>query len=215
MAPRTSADDRHDGALLRARALSVPTRAAIVELLREADGPMTAHELAERLGVHHTAVRQHATVLAEAGLITGEPLPPIGRGRPRTGFRATSVPDPYRHLASMLAEAVRDGVTARTVGRRHGGVVTRPGGDSLEILRAEAERLGFRPQVRELRNGSTELVLGSCPFADLAVEDPHTVCSLHRGMAEGVAERNSGIEVRGLHVADPHRGGCRIVLRRV
>ncbi len=202
-----------DGALLRARAMAVPTRAAIVALLHSADGARTAQELAVPLQVHHTAVRQHMQVLIEAGMVVAETLAPHGRGRPRTGYRLVDDPDPYRRLSTMLATAVREGCGAREAGRRYGALVA-PTGDAVETLRAEAERLGFRPDVQPGRAGRSVLVLGACPFADIAATDPATVCALHRGLAEGVAATVGGVEVEGLQVADPHTGGCRLVLRR-
>ena len=185
---------------------------AIIDLLGEADGPLTSRQLAARLGVHHTAVRQHAEVLIDAGLVVAATLPPAGRGRPQVGYRLAVRPDPYQHLSGLLSEAVRTGDTAREVGRRHGAEVTPSPDGPVETLRVEAERLGFRPLVVEGAAGRTELVLEECPFADVASTDPKTICALHRGLAEGVAEAVGGVEVESLHVADPHAGGCRLVL---
>ena len=83
----------------------------------------------------------------------------------------------------------------------------------MATLRGETERLGFRPRVRDRGNGTHELVLAACPFAESPRCAPATVCDLHRGIAEGVCERSGGLEVVDLHVADPHRGGCRLVVR--
>jgi predicted ArsR family transcriptional regulator len=58
--------------------------------------------------------------------------------------------------------------------------------------------------------GTQDIVLNSCPFADLATEQPDMVCDLHLGLAEGIAERGGGLAVRGIILADPHQGGCRI-----
>ncbi|NMD24099.1 MAG: hypothetical protein GYA65_07945, partial [Actinobacteria bacterium] len=83
----------------------------------------------------------------------------------------------------------------------------------IATLHAEAGRLGFEPRVRD-RGELQEIVLQSCPFADLAATQPETVCEVHVGLAQGIAERAGGIEVEGIRLADPHRGGCRIVMRR-
>ncbi len=48
-------------------ALSVPTRRAILEALR--DGPRSVRELAEHLPVSQPAVSQHLRALREAGLV--------------------------------------------------------------------------------------------------------------------------------------------------
>ena len=211
--PPTPDERPGDGALRRARAVASPTRAAMLELLRAAPGPLTAQQMAAELGVHHTAVRQHCEVLAEAGLVVGETFPPQGRGRPRMGYRLVETPDPYKWLATLLAESVREGRSPIETGRLHGERATPSPEGPAETIRAEAERLGFRPDVRRGRGGRVELVLQECPFADVADADPATVCALHRGLAEGVASVCGGIEVESLKIADPHAGGCRLVLR--
>ncbi|MGB8858685.1 MAG: helix-turn-helix domain-containing protein [Ilumatobacteraceae bacterium] len=206
--------DSEGGALRRAKALSVPTRVEMLERLRVAESPLTAGALATMLGVHHTAIRQHLVVLLAAGLVRPQALPVAGRGRPRTGYVTTASDQDraYRELAGMLAGAVRTGSTARAAGHAV-GVRVEPSADGpLATLRDEAERLGFEPEVHE-RAGSHDLVLGACPFAELATTQPETVCQLHLGLAEGIAERAGGVVVDGIRLANPNTGGCRIVLR--
>ena len=57
-------------------------------------------------------------------------------------------------------------------------------------------------------------MLGRCPFADVAATEPDTVCQLHLGLAEGLAEGLGGLEVERLMVKDAHRAGCRLIMRR-
>lgn len=202
-----------DDALRRAKALSAPTRVEIMTLLRDAPSPLTAAALAGAIGIHHTAVRQHLAVLADAGLVLSQALPVEGRGRPRTGYTVAAEGVPYRELAGMLADAVRTGRSARDAGR-DAGLLVEPSPDGpIATLRDEAQRLGFEPRARR-RGAVQEIVLGACPFADLATTQPETVCELHVGLAEGIAERAGGLAVEGIHLADPHKGGCRIVIRR-
>jgi len=189
---------------------------AILQLIRVADGPVTATALAAATGLHHTAVRQHLAVLTEAGLIVAIRLPHTGRGRPSTGYHPVDEVDgavAYRELASLLAEAVRLGRSARAAGRDAGARVEPSEDGAVATLRAEAARLGFRPTVRDGTGGRHEIVLRECPFAELARRDPGTVCELHVGLAEGIADRSGAIEVEGIRLADPFRGGCRIVVR--
>ena len=180
MGNRSHHIDSEGGALRRAKALSAPSRVEILARLRDAPAPLTAGVLAEAMGLHHTAVRQHLAVLADAELVQSHALPVRGRGRPRTGYTAVAEGVPYRELAGV---------------------------------HAEAGRLGFEPSVRD-HGELQEIVLQSCPFADLAAVQPETVCEVHVGLAQGIAERAGGIEVEGIRLADPHRGGCRIVMRR-
>lgn len=214
--------DRRDaggagGALRRAKALSAPTRVQMIEYLRAAHTPPTAAELSVTLGIHHTVVRDHLALLIDAGLVRGEPLPIVGRGRPRTGYLAIEVDEPvaaYRTLAGLLAEMVSTGETAREVGRRAGAAVPTSAGGAVAAVRAEAERLGFRPHLRS-KAGVHEVVLRECPFVEVAVERPETVCDIHLGLAEGVCERGGDVVVDGLRLADPRKGGCRIVMRDI
>jgi predicted ArsR family transcriptional regulator len=213
-----AADGSREGegdALRRAKALAAPTRVAVLEHLRRAGRPCAAQEVADALGVHHTAVRQHLTLLVEAGLVGPVPMPPQGRGRPKVLYRALADPDPYQHLALMLSEVISEGFTPRTAGHRQGLAVEPSPAGPLATLFGETERLGFRPRVRDRGHGTHELLLAACPFAEVAAVAPATVCDLHRGIAEGVCERSGGLEVVDLHVADPHRGGCRLVVQDV
>ncbi len=209
--------DSEDGALRRARALSASTRVELLAVLRDAAAPLTAGSLAAALGIHHTAVRRHLVVLLHVGLVRAIPLPVLGRGRPSTGYVVVDVSltaDAYRELAGMLAEAVRTGQSARSTGRDAGRRVQPLADGPLATLTGETERLGFRPEL-QVSGDQQELVLAACPFADLAGLQPETVCQLHLGLAEGIAERAGGMEVTGIRLADPQTGGCRIMLRQL
>ncbi len=109
MAGRPPQDTGDGGALRRARALSVPTRVEIVERLSASPAPMTAAQLAEALGVHHTVVREHIALLIDAGLVTSEVLPITGRGRPRNGYSAVTEPEPGHLGRSLVAGRSRLG----------------------------------------------------------------------------------------------------------
>ena len=207
---RASDDRAPDGALTRAQALADPSRARIHQLLAATDHPLTIAELAVSTGLHRTAVGTHLTRLVAAGLAERTVSAPSGRGRPVTVFRPVEE-DPYRTLAGWLVEGVRVGGTARSLGHRVGERMADAGGDAVESLTREASRLGFSPELRARRTlGQFELVLHTCPFADLAGVDPDTVCDLHLGLAEGLTAHADGITVEALRRADPHRGGCRL-----
>ena len=216
MERRPPAVDRADGdALRRARALAVPTRVSVLDHLRRAERPLTPQELAEVVGVHHTSVRQHLTVLADVGLVGQVPLPPKGRGRPRIAYQPLVDPEPYQHLALILAEAVQQGRTARAAGRVQGAKVQAADRTAIATLLDETARLGFRPRLRPRGPGRHELVLDACPFAAVAAINPSIACDLHLGLAEGILSKIGGMEVVELKVADPHRGGCRFTLREL
>jgi hypothetical protein len=57
-------------------------------------------------------------------------------------------------------------------------------------------------------------VLDTCPLADVAADDPATVCALHRGLAEGLVAGIGGAQVDAFVTKDPYRAGCRVGVRR-
>lgn len=213
-----STNETGDGALERARAMAAPSRAEIHRLLVAADHPLGVDELAAATTLHPTVVRQHLTQLVDAGLAASSPFTPTKRGRPRLGYRAVDE-QPYATLARWLADALADGVEPRAAGVAAGAhaAVGHEDADPIELLLAEAARRGFQPELRTRGTGASEridIVLRHCPYADLAGHDPGVVCDLHLGLAEGVVAATGGATVDGLRLADPHRGGCRLTVRR-
>ena len=62
-----------------------------------------------------------------------------------------------------------------------------------------------------VRGDRVDVVLRTCPFATTALVDPDTVCSMHLGIAEGIAEQTGGrIVVDELVPHDPRRANCRL-----
>jgi predicted ArsR family transcriptional regulator len=167
----------------------------IVSVLRAATAPLTAADLAHHLGVHHTVVREHLSLLLDAGLVRGDTLPIVGRGRPRTGYVAVAQAEPdlaYRTLAGLLAQAMADGIPAKEVGRRAGIALHPSPAGAVATLAAEADRLGFNPHVRS-KADVHEIVLRDCPFG-ASPERPDTVCELPRPR-RGVCERDGEVVV--------------------
>jgi predicted ArsR family transcriptional regulator len=208
-------------------ALAVPARRRVYALIENAaDGiGIGIAELAKASGLHQNTVRLHVERLVEVGLVSQEQARPAGRGRPAYRYRAIEKlrdsAEDYRRLAGWLAEAVRTGSSARAVGRRVGederamsaSTSTSPSPDAVAAINDSFARLGFSPRRVHCGDGRDELVLHACPFAEAARDDPGVVCSLHRGIAEGLAGPESHVVVEGLEVvADPRQGGCRLVL---
>ncbi|MCZ7531504.1 MAG: hypothetical protein M5U31_14915 [Acidimicrobiia bacterium] len=57
---------------------------------------------------------------------------------------------------------------------------------------------------------TASLTLRRCPFVDVASLDPATVCGLHLGLAEGMAEQIGGLTVDHLTHTDPRSAGCHL-----
>jgi predicted ArsR family transcriptional regulator len=205
---------------LQARALGDPTRHDIFRYLAEAGHPVDVPELTAHFGFNHNAIRQHLAKLMEAALVVEQKAPSGGRGRRRILYSPHPAADsrwgvlgPYERLSLLLAEIVRSGDSPLEDGRRAARqrsrhlVVTETEVDELVV---QMTRLGFEPTVKQ-RGRRTQVVLQTCPFATTALADPETVCALHLGMAEGIAEDAPGLVIDELVAKDPRKAGCRIV----
>jgi predicted ArsR family transcriptional regulator len=205
----------------QARALGDPTRHAIFRYIADAERPVAVAELTDHLGLNHNAIRQHLAKLVSSGMVLEEKAPSIGRGRPRLLYTIDpaaegrwGVQGPYERLSLWLSEMIRTGDTAVTVGRRVGrrralgsGASSDPAGELVEQM----ARNGFDPKLR--RTGDKiDITLQNCPFATTALADPDTVCAIHLGIAQGIAETaGSGLAIDQLIPKDPRRANCRLL----
>jgi predicted ArsR family transcriptional regulator len=205
----------------QARALGDPTRHDIFRYVADADEPTDVAELTAHFGLNHNAIRQHLAKLVDAELVEERTAPAAGgRGRPRLIYRVAPAVDgrwgvigPYERLSLLLTDMTRTGDTPVEVGRRsvRRFARRRSGTDDpvAQITDAMA-RNGFDPVVHSRRD-RVELVLRTCPLASAALADPDTVCGIHLGIAQGVAELTGGrIVVDELVPHDPRRAGCRL-----
>ncbi|HEY9557730.1 MAG TPA: helix-turn-helix domain-containing protein [Acidimicrobiales bacterium] len=204
----------------QARALGDRTRHAIFRYITDADAPVGVAELTDHLGLNHNAIRQHLAKLVDAQLVVGATAPTGGRGRPRLMYELHPTADsrwgavgPYERLSLMLTEVLRTGDSPETVGVRTGETYPRANDadEAVTNLTDAMARLGFEPEVRK-RGARTDIVLENCPFETAALADPTTICALHLGLSEGIAE-GSGVAVEELIAKDPRRAGCRLRLR--
>ncbi len=213
-------DATTDSALqVQARALGDPTRHAIFQHIAHADRPVGIAELNAQFPVNHNAIRQHLAKLVSAGLVVEATAPAAGRGRPRLVYEPNPATDhkwgssgPYERLSRLLAEIIRSGATPQAVGRRAADEfrVSSPSGDAVTDVAAAMARQGFEPEVRHRRDGA-DVVLHRCPFASAALVDRPTICALHLGIAEGLAD--DGVVVDELVAYDPRKAGCRVRLQ--
>jgi predicted ArsR family transcriptional regulator len=187
------------------KALGDDTRFAIYQELAKSPASCSAAELAERLHLHPNTVRPHLDRMKEAGLVEVEPIHRGTVGRPQLRYSlAPGAPglgfDPPAHtllaglLAALCEQLGGDGLDAANLGRRWG---TEAGGrrqsrrGCLAALVGELDRLGFDPVESEMGRGDGQsrrvrVDFLHCPFRELAEAYPELVCSLHRGIVEGV-----------------------------
>lgn len=209
---------------IQARALGDPTRHRIFEYITDASDPVGVAELTELLGLNHNAIRQHLAKLVDADLVVEVAPVVAGRGRPRLQYVvAPSVESrwgaigPYERLAVLLTEMVRSGESPVEVGRRSGlrhqlgGTVD--AADPVASLVEQMERQGFAPAVRQ-RGRAVDVTLQVCPFESAVLADPDTICQLHLGLAQGLAESIGGLEVHALVPKDPRQAQCRLRCER-
>lgn len=184
-----------------------PSRARVLDALWSAEGPRTSLEVATAVGTHPNSARFHLEALVEDGLVERRLEDRSTRGRPRVVY--TPVPqaplDPaaaYRELAGMLAAAVVEraptpSVAAQSVGARRGRQLVseprrqasgREGGGreaAAEGVVRTLGRYGFESRSRSTRTGG-RIDITPCPFLPLARQHADVVCSLHRGLVDGV-----------------------------
>ena len=194
------------------KALSDDTRFRCLEVVRSAGRAVSVADVAGELGLHQNTIRPHLERLREVGLLEvmsnqkgtvgrpqnlyypAEDAPPLGLG-----------PRGYHLLAEMLAalaSRLARPEDAAEVGREWGSYLSvrdsprpRAHRDAIGLLKATFERLGFDP----ILDGG-RLCFANCPFRELAEAYPELICSLHRGMLEGLTDATGGeVSVTAFH----------------
>jgi len=205
------------------KALGDETRFSMYQELSSSTAPLTATQLADRLGLHANTVRLHLERLRDAGLVDVEPVHrgTVGRpqhvyslapGAPGLGFD----PPSYTLLAGLLASLAErvgaeaeDAIAAGYAWGAEAGRRTRSR-SCVKALGAEMARLGFDPSVVQ-RGDIADMAFLHCPFRELAEAYPELVCNLHRGISEGVVDEVGGGSVDDfatLYDRDP----CRVTV---
>ena len=171
------------GTPLEAPLASLPSTRRAVLLALKRSGSLTAHELADRLGLTVAAVRQQLTRLGEDGLVTHRP-DPVGRGRPVHRYELTATAEslfPKRYgdltteLLSYLGGPGSDEVAAlfdQRRQRRLAGAEPRLAGSTLEEQVAELTRIldedGYLADVERLDDGGWRITEHNCAILTVA-----------------------------------------------
>jgi predicted ArsR family transcriptional regulator len=165
--------------------------------------PVSIREMSRRLSLHPNTLRPHLRRLEEAGLVSREVRKTASVGRPQTVYTVRATEDDegrdYRLLAEMLAGAVRTArqrEQAKELARQWGAYLVAQGGPkpgvrlparrNLALLQEAMARAGFEPRFRRLTGPGIEVTLRDCPFRELADDHRDLVCTLHRGLVEGM-----------------------------
>ena len=194
------------------KALGDNTRYAIYLELARSPLPLSTAEIADVLDLHVNTVRPHLERMREVGLLDVRSEASGGVGRPQHRYSLAAdapalglEPSPFPMLARVLLEA------AHEAGLEPGDLVEAGSGqgradarawaadaDPIEALMVEQARLGFDPEVVDLDDGAV-VAFAHCPFRALAEAHPDLVCSLHRGLVDGLVETLGGAAVVRFH----------------
>jgi predicted ArsR family transcriptional regulator len=184
------------------KALADDTRYRLYRYVGLAARPVSIREMSRRLSLHPNTLRPHLRRLEEAGLVTREVRKTASVGRPQTVYtvrQQEAEEGDYRLLAEMLCGLV-EGKPAMTraeaLARQWGTYLVAqglpkpgvkiPAGRQLALLQEAMGRAGFDPRFRRLQGSGIEVTLRDCPFRDLADDYRELVCTLHRGLVEGM-----------------------------
>ena len=211
------------------KALADDTRYRLYRYLRLSGRPVPVRELATRLGLHANTIRPHLRRLVDAGLVASETRRgPSAVGRPQTMFSAVAAGGregrDYRLLADILATLI-SGSRARTgaqdLAREWGDYLmtkhapapgARRPGPNLAALREALADAGFDPRFRRRENRSVEIGLRGCPFRDLLDDHRELVCTVHRGLLEGMLEGSRPrLHLRSFEPLADRSSVCRVV----
>ncbi|MGH2557192.1 MAG: helix-turn-helix transcriptional regulator [Actinomycetota bacterium] len=185
------------------KALADDTRYRMYRYIGLAGRPVSVREMSRRLSLHPNTLRPHLRRLEEAGLISREIRKTASVGRPQTMYSIHETQGQegrdYRLLAEMLCGIVRGQRAlhqAQELARQWGSYLVAQGGPkpgvrlparrNLAMLQEAMAKAGFEPRFRREGQAAIEVTLRDCPFRDLADDYRDLVCTLHRGLIEGM-----------------------------
>jgi predicted ArsR family transcriptional regulator len=212
------------------KALADDTRFRLFRQLRLSARPVSVRELSARLGLHPNTLRPHLRRLEDAGLVRHETRRTTGVGRPQALY---SVEEPeaeegrdYRLIAELLCGLVdrkRSVARAEDLAREWGRYLltqespkpgkSLPARRNLAVLQEAMSRAGFDPRFRRRTKHQLEVLLRHCPAKELAEDYRDLICTVHRGLVEGMLEGlRPRVAMRGF---EPFAEGtfCRLELK--
>ncbi len=206
------------------KALGDNTRYAVYLELARSAAPRSTSDIAVTLDLHPNTVRPHLERMREVGLLAVETDADGSVGRPQhlyslapdapsLGLEPPSFPTLARmllHVAAATGAGPDEAVAAgRAQGEEDGAELA--GLDCLDAITLRMVELGFDPALVDEGERAT-MAFTHCPFRELAERHPGMICSLHRGMVEGLADSIGGARVeefRALAERDP----CQVDIR--
>jgi predicted ArsR family transcriptional regulator len=182
-------------------------------LASNADG-LTVSELVGLLGASDSQVRRKLSALVAAGAVTTLKDDPAGPGRPTLRFRLSPTtsgwPELVRILVAVVGTSAKHEAALLAHARQRGAEMA--SGEFPHGVVETMARLGFAPRDRssrlDARENAHRVSFQSCPFRDaVTAEGGRAVCSLHRGLIEGMSEALGG-RLDHFDARDPIVAGC-------
>lgn len=212
------------------KALGDNTRYAIYLELARSPRPLATADVAAVLDLHPNTVRPHLERMRDVGLLQVQSESRGGVGRPQhlyslaadapsLGLEPASFPILARMLLRIAASTGADAADALDAGRDQGrvdGERLRHRG-CLSAVVGQLDAMGFDPALLIDSDPvagaeAVTIAFAHCPFRDLATQRPDLLCSLHRGLIEGVVDVIGGGEVVGFgSLVD--RDPCQVEIR--
>jgi predicted ArsR family transcriptional regulator len=200
--------------------LAQSIRARLFQALAELRRPATTQELAARVGRHPNTVRAQLQRLSDAGLLERRRAAQA-RGRPRQEWAITAGarpagqrPQAHGQLSQWLARAIgRTGHLhdIESAGREIGREIApdHEGRAIVDAFQDALTALGFAPERHPTKGGDVRYVLGNCPYREAVAQNQRVVCTLHRGMTQGMLDRlDRTAKLADFVAEDPYRAGC-------
>ncbi|AMX82904.1 transcriptional regulator [Geobacillus subterraneus] len=193
--------------------LSDPTRFHIYEYMAKIHREVSVQEIAEKFHIHPNVARLHLTKLEDVRMVVSDTQKTGKGGRPSRLYRLSDevvgLYFPFRDYKLLAQIAIQTmaklgpaGLEAlRETGKQFGyelvasrlphngstGALTLE--EKIRIMEEAAEAAGFLPQFHyEEDEGMLYLDIFNCPFKEIAVQQPDTVCGMHHAFLEGMVE---------------------------
>lgn len=161
------------------RTLASISRINLLHELQQ-NGPKTVNELAELTGLHHNTAREHLHRLIDAGFVSVETIPSVGRGRPQLRYHAARDESDSARLHRQELGERRTAQLRRLLSVTDAPSERTPETRQLDALDDHMEQCGFDAEISE---DHTHMTMYDCPFEQLAKTNPQ-VCQVHLALIE-------------------------------
>ncbi|MCG7609778.1 MULTISPECIES: helix-turn-helix transcriptional regulator [Mycobacterium] len=201
-------------------------RRRVLDLLRAADNPVDARQIAEALQIHVTTARFHLSTLESQGVIRrGDTDSGAGRvGRPRLTYETVPRLD-YADVVALFAAHLGGTPEEREARALRIGAdlahqvrVTRRRGETsvADLVLATLGELGFEARSVLTSFGEVSVEICTCPLAEVAVGSPEVVRGIQQGLMQEVIDLNAEAIGGRYEVSvrpDARHGSCEVSLQ--